>query len=131
MTTQRQRREWVNRVLRRYSAKDFRSGDPNALIDRFENLVQSGAPLTDEEVQLIVGALQATAGKEIVKQEKEWDLACEIEGHLRNGLPLKDAISKVGIDPATGEYRPGLSARTLKRAIANFRALADGDRVPD
>lgn len=121
------RRERVDRLLREIAAKDFRSGDPTALIDRFESLVQRGVPLTEDEAQLIVGALYATRSEDTAKCDREWDLAFEIEGYLAEGKckSVKDAIGEAGIDPATGKYRPGMSARTLKRALAKLRALAD------
>jgi hypothetical protein len=86
--------------LAKYAAARARAGDPYPLIGRLlYALCRSGAPLSDEEVALVRGALEATAGKEASNQLRDLEkqlIARQVDGLVdENGLPPGEAVGRV------------------------------------
>jgi hypothetical protein len=76
-----------------------RRGDPYPLIGHLQFCLQSGKPLSDGEIQFIVAALEATAGKrsaDNLRKTERFLIAEQVEGLMRDeGRTQKAAIDEV------------------------------------
>jgi hypothetical protein len=75
-----------------------RHGDPHPLIGRLHVHLQGGEPLSDGELQFIVEALEATAGKRSADNLRELErilIAEQVEALTSEGMLQKEAIDEV------------------------------------
>jgi hypothetical protein len=78
--------------------EEARLGNPHPLIGRLIACLQGSKTLSDGEIQFIVGALEATAGKRSAASLRGIEqilITEQVEALMSDGMPQKEAIGEV------------------------------------